>query len=138
MVALSTHEFDVVVTSQLKRTQQTAELHGYESYRIDHLADELDFGAYEGRPKKDLIEHFATAWSNDIGSLPLGESHSKLLARIEAFFDAYSHCANVLLFGHGAWLRAARALLIHKDINQMNHWFLAPGDRVSLQWPAKS
>lgn len=124
---------ETVVTSSLLRTQQTAKLFGYTHFVVDKLADELNFGVYEGRFKTQLIKDYGSAWYLDPAGLPLGESLHSFRARIMLFFEKYKHMNNLLLFGHGAWLRAACALGSHGDINKMNQMEIKPGDMVVIE-----
>ena len=126
--------FDAVLTSQLLRTQQTAYYHGYQDYRIEPLANGLNFGQYEGTLKTEFVRKFNREWYHSVDMLPLGESFEGFRERIFSFFAFYADCENVLLFGHRAWLRAARALIIKSDIDEMNHWSLPHGDMVVLKW----
>src|SRR3954454_21536715 len=69
--------FDLVLASTLKRTHQTAQLYGYQC-QTEGLLDELDFGPFEGRPKKELFEKYSELWINNPKSLVLGESIKNL------------------------------------------------------------
>ena len=130
---LADQNIDAVITSSLLRTQQTAKVCGYGCYTVDRLADELNFGFYEGRAKTQLIEDCGTAWHLNPGRLLLGESIEQLSERIKLFVDKYRKMNDVLLFGHGAWLRAAYALIVCRDINKMNQMEIAPGGMVIIE-----
>jgi broad specificity phosphatase PhoE len=111
--------FDLVLASTLRRTHQTATLYGYK-YEIEALLDELDFGPFEGVPKQKLIEKYGEAWFENPRELVLGESIKNLEKRIVAFLDKYQNYTNILLFGHGSWIRAMISYAQYGDINQMN------------------
>ena len=111
--------FDLVLASTLKRTHQTAQLHGYQ-YQTEQLLDELDFGPFEGRPKKDLFEKYGELWINNPKALVLGESINDLEARVVLFLDKYKRFSNILAFGHGSWIRAMISYSEYGDVNHMN------------------
>jgi broad specificity phosphatase PhoE len=111
--------FDFVLASTLKRTQQTANLFGYK-FETESLLDELDFGPYEGLPKEKLIEEVGDKWFENPKELILGESITNLEERIRLFLDKYRKSANILVFGHGSWIRAMISYVQYGDINNMN------------------
>lgn len=111
--------FDQVLASTLKRTHQTAELYGFQC-ETESLLDELDFGPFEGRPKENLIEAYGDKWFENPKELILGESIQTLEERISLFLTKYKDCSNLLVFGHGSWIRAFISYLQHGHINNMN------------------
>ncbi|WHY83850.1 histidine phosphatase family protein [Neobacillus novalis] len=111
--------FDVVLASTLKRTQQTACLYGYKC-EPEYLLDELDFGHFEGLPKEKLMLDFGEKWMNHPKELVLGESICNLEARIALFLEKYQGFRNILVFGHGSWIRAMISYHKYGHINQMN------------------
>jgi probable phosphoglycerate mutase len=111
--------FDLVLASTLQRTHQTANLYGY-TYEIEGLLDELDFGPFEGVPKKKLIEKYGEVWFENPRELVLGEGIKNLEKRIVMFLDKYQKYTNILAFGHGSWIRAMISYAQYGDINEMN------------------
>jgi broad specificity phosphatase PhoE len=111
--------FDLVLASTLKRTHQTAQLYGYQC-QTDGLLDELDFGPFEGRPKKELLEKYGELWINNPKGLVLGESIKNLEERVILFLDKYKKFSNILAFGHGSWIRAMISYSEYGDVNHMN------------------
>lgn len=111
--------FDLVLASTLKRTQQTAHLYEYNAI-TEKLLDELDFGPFEGGSKKKLIEKYGDSWLKNPRSLVLGESLLDLEKRIVHFLDKYRVYENILVFGHGSWIRAFLSYNKYGNINQMN------------------
>ncbi|MBB6446656.1 histidine phosphatase family protein [Bacillus benzoevorans] len=111
--------FDIVLSSSLKRTQQTAEVYGYKS-ETDALLDELDFGPFEGRSKEELHEEYGKQWLEEPKTLVLGESMAHLEERILSFLKKYQHFSNLLVFGHGSWIRAMISYSLYSHINDMN------------------
>lgn len=111
--------FDKVLASSLKRTQQTAEVYGYKS-EIETLLDELDFGPFEGLSKEDLVEKFGKQWLEEPKTIVLGESLEDFEQRIVSFIKKYQHFSNLLVFGHGSWIRAMISYSLNSHINNMN------------------
>lgn len=113
--------FDIVLTSPLKRAIKTAHLHGFSQIEIEPLANELDFGQYEGLPKQQLICDHEKFWYENPVALKLGEKLTDFQKRILDFLEKYSCYSNVLLFGHGSWIRALASLKDNGTIKNMNH-----------------
>ncbi|MDP4103448.1 MAG: phosphoglycerate mutase family protein [Bacillota bacterium] len=111
--------FDLVLASSLKRTQQTANLYGYNALQ-EELLNELDFGPFEGVPKKRLIEKYGNEWLRNPRELVLGESLQNLEERIVLFLEKFQKQDNILVFGHGSWIRAMLSYNRYGDINHMN------------------
>ncbi|MFD0825618.1 histidine phosphatase family protein [Neobacillus sp. M.A.Huq-85] len=111
--------FDLVLASTLKRTHQTAQLYGYVP-EVEGLLDELDFGPFEGLPKDKLVDHNNRAWIEKPSELILGESLKSFEERIVLFLDKYHDFHNILVFGHGSWIRALLSYKNHGHINEMN------------------
>ena len=125
--------FDVVLASTLKRTHQTAELYGYQP-ETEHLLDELDFGPFEGRPKNLLLEQYGEQWSENPKGLVLGESLTNLEKRIAKFLIKYNECNNILVFGHGSWIRAASSYFYYGHINNMNKITIGNNECIVLEF----
>jgi broad specificity phosphatase PhoE len=123
--------FNVVLASTLMRTHQTAALYGYQS-ETECLLDELDFGPFEGQPKKKLMETYGDKWIENPQELILGESLLNLENRIVLFLEKYKEYDNVLVFGHGAWIRAMLSYHDYGDINHMNKVTVANNQCVTL------
>ncbi|MED1471034.1 histidine phosphatase family protein [Bacillus salipaludis] len=111
--------FDLILASTLKRTHQTAQLYGYVP-EVEGLLDELDFGPFEGLPKEKLVEHNNRLWIEKPSELILGESLKSFEERIVLFLDKYHDLHNILVFGHGSWIRALISYIKHGHINEMN------------------
>jgi broad specificity phosphatase PhoE len=117
---LKKHKFDNVLTSTLIRTQQTANVYGYRSFKIEPLLDELNFGKYEGKPKTDLIKESDSLWIENPSSLMLGESMQNFEKRLKSFLINYGGYKKILVFGHGAVIRGLVSIKNEKNINMMN------------------
>lgn len=111
--------FDLVLASTLKRTKQTAALYGYEAIE-EPLLDELDFGPFEGMPRKKLLEAHEVTWLEDPKTLILGESMPDFWDRIKMFIEKYKYMGSLLVFGHGSWIRALKSYERYGHMNNMN------------------
>ena len=112
--------FDLVVSSTLSRTRQTAVAYGFKRPVREPLLDEFDFGICEGTKKALLAKKLGAAWIKQPHTIKLGESVRNFEQRINKFLRKYRRRNRILLFGHGCWLRALKS--IHKvgDVRQMN------------------
>ena len=111
--------FDLVLASSLKRTHQTALHYGYQC-QTEGLLDELDFGPFEGQPKQQLFDKYGELWINNPKELVLGESIRNLEERIVLFLEKYKEMSNILVFGHGSWIRAMISYSDYRHVNHMN------------------
>ncbi|MBY0095626.1 histidine phosphatase family protein [Mesobacillus maritimus] len=125
--------FDIVLASSLVRTHQTAHLYGQQP-ETESLLDELDFGPFEGQPKKKLIDAIGTVWIEDPMSLSLGEDLVKLEDRIVQFLKKYRQYDNILVFGHGSWIRAISSYWKYGHINNMNKLTVANNECITLEF----
>lgn len=125
--------FDAVLTSTLKRTQQTAGLYGY-SFTAEPLLDELDFGPFEGLPKEKLYKEHGEQWLERPRELVLGESLLNLEGRIVSFLEKYKKRRNMLVFGHGSWIRAIVSYFHHGHINHMNQLTVENNECIRLDF----
>ncbi|MCH6264148.1 MULTISPECIES: histidine phosphatase family protein [Neobacillus] len=123
--------FEVVLASSLKRTRQTAQHYGFQP-ETECLLDELDFGPFEGQPKAMLVEAFGEAWLENPSKLVLGESIHNLEKRISMFLEKYREYKNMLVFGHGCWIRAMISFSKHGHIDEMNKVLLENNSFVTL------
>ncbi|WP_040205450.1 histidine phosphatase family protein [Neobacillus jeddahensis] len=112
--------FDIILASTLKRTHQTAKMYGFQA-EAEGLLDELDFGPFEGLPKEKLIEKHGEQWFENPKELVFGESIENLENRIRLFLKKYKDYQNLLVFGHGSWIRALICYAQFGDINGMNN-----------------
>ncbi|MCU7927262.1 MAG: histidine phosphatase family protein [Candidatus Thiodiazotropha sp. (ex Dulcina madagascariensis)] len=113
--------FDSILHSEYQRTIMTAACYGFEQQaKVEPLLNELDFGQFEGKPRKELMTEYGELWLNDPEKIVFGESLSELGNRISSFINKYKDKKKILIFGHGAWMRALYAMLYYKNISKMN------------------
>ncbi len=123
--------FDYVLTSQYKRTRETATLYGYSPGRPEPLLNELDFGPYEGQPKDKLIAETSPSWQENALELTLGEPLSGFQDRLFELLKKYRHCDKLLAFGHGAVTRGLLAIHRYGNIARMNA-FEVPNNKLII------
>ncbi|MFC4322770.1 histidine phosphatase family protein [Litchfieldia salsa] len=126
---------DIVLTSSLIRTQETAENYGYTSFKIEPLLDELNFGEYEGVPKSTLLNDYPVLWTEEPKKLTLGESLIDFEKRVLRFIEVYNDYSNVIVFGHGSWIRALISIKTVGSINSMNKVKVKNNDLILLDFP---
>ena len=109
-----------IFSSPRLRARQTAVAYQLGEAEESSLLDELNFGSYEGKPKSELVKFKNGLWKNFPTRVELGESWEEFEERIQSFLYRFDTSDKVIVFGHGAWIRAAVALCLFKDINRMN------------------
>lgn len=135
------NQFDLVLASSLKRTQQTAACYGFFSFVVEPLLNELNFGEYEGRPSKELIAAFGNLWFDDPRGIILGESISNLECRIKSFLEKYKNNKRILIFAHGCWMRALISYVRSGNLKELNKLTIKNNQLVELVYdnsPPKS
>lgn len=123
--------FDLILTSSLKRAQQTAKHYGFET-KVEALLDELDFGSFEGLPKENLLKEYGNTWTENPVELILGESIIDLEERILSFLKKYQSYGNILVFGHGSWIRAFLSYCNYGHLNNMNKLTVENNECITL------
>ncbi|GHH96714.1 histidine phosphatase family protein [Neobacillus kokaensis] len=123
--------FDLVLASSLKRTRQTAHHYGFYP-ETERLLDELDFGPYEGYSKGVLLDDHGGNWLENPLSLVLGESIIQFENRIISFVQKYQDFSNILVFGHGSWIRGLISFSRFGHINEMNKITVANNECITL------
>lgn len=110
---------DVVISSPLKRAQQTAAAFGL-PVETDERWIELAYGVYEGVPHADVPSEVWQTWRNDFSYVPEGgESLSALDHRVrEACNDLVERAAhqNVLVVSHVSPMKSSVAWALGVDI----------------------
>lgn len=125
--------FEQTLTSELVRTQETAACYGIDSFQIEPLLNELDFGVFEGQPKKELLDTIGDDWYNKLTQVTLGEDLKGFEMRMQEFIQKY-HDKTVLVFAHGATIRALKALHTFGHIDTMNQLNVANNELVILDF----
>lgn len=121
---------DIVLASQLQRTQQTALQYGFSSPLVEALLNELQFGKFEGVEKKAITS--LNEWTSDPRSLVLGERLVDFERRIFRFLNKYNHYPRILVFGHGSWIRGLLSIQSVGTIQNMNQILVENNQLIHL------
>jgi len=130
--------FDLACVSSLKRTQQTASMYDILDTVVEPLLDEINFGVYEGKPRANLLEDWGYEWLNDPKNLILGENDNaiapvaELELRINKFLAKYRAYNQLLIFGHGGWIRGLLSIAKYGSIKKMNQVVVANNQLITL------
>jgi broad specificity phosphatase PhoE len=118
--ALPPFEPDRVVSSDLNRARETAELLGYPSARLDPRFREIDVGEWAGRPLSEFPAGSETAWRGGALKAPDGESWEELQARVGAALDELvDNGGTWLVVCHGGVVRAALSHVTGADAQRV-------------------
>lgn len=127
--------FDLVLCSPLQRAVRTAQLAGLAGVRIEPLAVEWDYGAFEGLTRAQIRERTGDpAWSVwSARKLPDGEDLDQVGERARAVLDTiravrprHGTRARVALVSHAHFLRVLATQWIGQDVALARHLLLGP------------
>jgi broad specificity phosphatase PhoE len=103
-------DFDLVLSSPLRRARETARLAGAPEPVVDERLREMDYGDYEGRTTAE-IRAARPGWDLWTDGCPGGETVEDVGARVDALIAERLRAdwGRVLVFGHGHTLRILAA-----------------------------
>ena len=126
-------EVDRVFVSEYNRTRETAIALGITDFQSNPLLNELNFGRFEGKSKRVLLEETENLWIESPFSSELKENLVDLEKNIEKMYQLLiSLNENVLVIGHGAWIRMFVAKYLLGDSNKMNLMHIKNGELVTF------
>ena len=118
-LVLTDTAIDGVISSPLKRAQQTAERFGM-PFEIDERWLELSYGEYEGVPHADLPSEVWARWKRDPNYVPPGgESLAALDVRVREACEELAERAsrsNIVVVSHVSPMKSAVAWSLGVDI----------------------
>ena len=127
---LDREQFDLIISSNLKRAAETAELIVGESGNqilFDDRLREVDFGSWEGLTLNQINEQYPGAfqrWRNDLSyRIPEAEDIQDTRERVKAFLDDLlkDHSGKtILVISHGSILQMVIYLIL--EIPFVNDW----------------
>jgi broad specificity phosphatase PhoE len=125
--------FAKVFTSPLKRAARTCELAGFgAAAETDHDLLEWDYGEYEGRRTKEILEQHPD-WHLFRDGCPGGESPDQVGARADRMVARVRSVGeNVLLFSSGHFLRVLAARWLGLEAAAGRHFMLETASVSSL------
>ena len=129
-----------VKTPRLQRCEQLAQaligLRPDLTLQIDVRLQEMNFGAWEGRPWNDITRSEFDAWTANFAGYPVGghgETVSALMVRVAEAFDELSAEPDTVWVTHAGIIRAAQ--LVHGGIRQVSRADQWPQEGVACgQW----
>jgi len=121
---LNNHDFDNILVSDLKRTQQTAACYGFDQFAIEPLINEFNFGEFEGQSKKKILEKHEDEWLNNVYEIKFGDDIYLLEKRVKSFISKYKNKEKILVFGHGMVGRAIEAIITDGNLKTMNQFHI--------------
>lgn len=102
-------DFNLVLTSPMRRARHTAELAGFGHADVDPDLVEWNYGAYEGLTTVQIRER-DPAWTVWTEGVPEGETPDDVARRVDRVIaKARAAGGATLVFGHGHGLRALTA-----------------------------
>lgn len=123
-------EVDVVVSSPLTRTRETAAAFGVEPV-VDERLIELDYGDWDGRPLAEVSSAEWAAWrASEHFSPPGGESLAALAARVRDCCEEWSERArtdHVVFVTHVSPIKACVGWALGVGNEATWRMFVAPG-----------
>lgn len=129
-----------IKTSPLQRCEQLAqaliELRPDLTLKIDARLQEMNFGAWEGRPWSDIARSEFDAWTANFAAHPVGghgETVRAVMARVAEAFDELLTGPDTVWITHAGIIRAAQ--LVHGGIRQVSRAEQWPQEGVACgQW----
>jgi probable phosphoglycerate mutase len=120
--------FDAVVVSPLQRARRTAELAGYGDVRVEPLAVEWDYGAYEGLTREQVQEQVPdwSPWTHT--DMPGGETLEDVVRRARTVLDHLREQVHgrALVVAHAHFLRVLATQWIEQEARLAGHLMLGP------------
>lgn len=134
-------EFDLVLTSPLRRARETARLAGFpDAQPCDDLI-EWRYGPAEGKTTAEIQQVVPTwrIWTHGapaIAGEPPGETPAQVIARLSKLVDRLraSEAERALLFGHGHCLRALATVWCDLIIADGAHFPMSTASVSVLGW----
>ena len=125
---LKNYKIDQVYTSGLIRSQETAEILGYEDYLVDTRLNEMDFGDFKGQNIYDVRENHKDFFEKEKDAYfdttyPNGESRRDVINRLSSFLDEKSReDKNILAISHGIAIRSTLFWILKDLDNWQSFW----------------
>ncbi len=132
-------DFDLVLTSPLRRARRTAELAGFPDAQREPLAVEWNYGDYEGI-SSDLIRKDNPDYLIWTHGVPNGEALADVAARADKIIARVleSGLDNVLVVAHGHFSRILTARWLELEPVEGRHFILGTAKVCTLGWDKKT
>jgi broad specificity phosphatase PhoE len=128
-------DFDLVLTSPLRRARRTAELAGYPDAQHEPLSVEWNYGDYEGI-SSDLIRKDNPDYLIWTHGVPNGETLDEVAARADNIVARVleSGLDNVLIVAHGHFSRILTSRWLEIPPAEGRHFILVTAKVFTLGW----
>lgn len=124
---LKKHSFASVLSSPLRRAQQTARLVGFDQFELDANLMEWDYGSYNGKTKMDIYKT-TPGWKIWKDGVPEGETLAQVAERArKVIARAQAVKGDVALVSHGHLLRVLGACWLDLHPENAEHFALFTG-----------
>lgn len=122
--------FDQILTSELKRTIQTANLYGFNEPNVEPLINEFNFGSYEGTLKRQL--NVNPNWVKNPFKIIFGESSFSFEKRIDLFLNKYRSSPKILIFSHGMFSRGLLSKIEYGNLSRINFYKIKNNSLIEI------
>ena len=129
---LEDYKIDQVYTSNLIRSQETANELGFKDFKIDQRLNEMDFGDFKGQNIYDVRENHKDFFEREKDfyfdiPYPNGESRQDVINRLRSFLDEKSmEEKNILAISHGIAIRSTLFWIL-KDLSNWHSFWIDNG-----------
>lgn len=129
---LEDYKIDQVYTSDLIRSQETANELGFKDFKIDQRLNEMDFGDFKGQNIYDVRENHKDFFEREKDfyfdiPYPNGESRQDVINRLRSFLDEKSmEGKNILAISHGIAIRSTLFWIL-KDLSNWHSFWIDNG-----------
>jgi broad specificity phosphatase PhoE len=132
---LAAVDFDLVLTSPLRRAADTAVVLGFPAARKEPALAEWDYGDYEGRTTAEIRES-VPGWTVWTDPSPGGEEPAQVAGRADRVIDRVLEEAagRALIVSHGHFLRVLAARWLGEEPAFGRHLVLGTGTLSVLGW----
>ncbi len=118
-------KYDYIITSDLKRTQQTSRLFNYKKIMSNSLVNEINYGDADGmsiKLFKKKYPHIVKGWKKKIDvKFPNGENVNDVKKRVISFLQyliRFKKNTNLLIISHSFFLRVLISLILKLDMKK--------------------
>ncbi len=140
---LKTYNVDVIYTSPLGRTMETATEIAKITEKeivIDDNLREINFGVFDGKTAKQIEETYPVEWDNWIKDyecykIPEGECLKDMLNRVKGFMDSIKNKdGTCIIVSHAGVIQSIVTYLLDLDLKKMWHFQCTTGGYIEIDY----
>lgn len=138
-IFLKDYNIKKVYTSNLLRSQESAEYLGFKDYKKDFRINEIDVGDFKGKSYDFVLNHYGSELENLEDSkmtfpYPNGESRLDVIERVSNFLDDQKDFkGDILAVSHGIAIRSALFWVL-KDLDSYENFWIDNGSLTVLTY----